>query len=228
MKNIFVALLLIAVFFSIASALPVTTATRISVTTIGTGAIPTATTKTAPFAEPTPTKSGNVTATADRSTGRVWMASAGDIVSPSQDVAEEIFRGTDTRATGTDRYETFVTVELPEAGYVRKGDGEVFVSVAIYNAAGNLVPLQGGGTSRLFGNPITHALDTGTGSTPNTRTFYLETRDVLPAGGIYYVKAGFRIRSDQGGIHALGGGTGSDLSKGVMLKKIILRPFYFG
>jgi len=227
MKKIAVFLLLSAVISTLAFAITVVSPT-VRTSVIGLGAIPTSTTKVAPFAEPTVTKSGNTTATADRNTGRVWMASAGDISSPSPDDALVIFKGFDTRANGSDKYEAYVTVELPEAGYVRKESGEIYVSVAIYDAAGNLVPIEEGGTPHLFGNPISFRPDPSPGSTPNTRTFSVMTSNVLPAGGIYYVKAGFKIRSNQGGIHALGGGTGSDALKGVMLKKIILRPFYFG
>ncbi len=226
MKNILVAILLTAVLFSMAVAIEgVTPVTRIPASTIGVGAIPTSTTRVAPFAAPTATPSGNVLASYDRNTGRVWMASVGDISSPSPDEVQIIFRGNNTRATGSDKYEAYVTVQLPEGGYVRKESGEIYVSVAIYDSAGTLVPLEGGGTPRLFGNPISFAAPSGS---PNTRVFRVMTSDVLPAGSIYYVKAGFKVRSNQGGIHALGGGMGSDLSKGVLIKEIKLVPFYFG
>jgi hypothetical protein len=150
------------------------------------------------------------------------MGAVGDISSPSPDEVQILFKGNTTRATGTDKYTINVVVDLPEDGYVRKGSGEIYIFAAIYNEAGAQIRLENDANQIKWGNPFSRPVTTG-----SQRAFFVTTKDVLPAGN-YYVKAGFIVRSDQGGIDALAGGTGSDATKGVKILRIGLAPFYFG
>jgi hypothetical protein len=188
---------------------------------------PTSTSRVPPFATPEIVKApgANVLASADRSTGRVWMGAVGDISSPSPDEVQILFKGNMTRATGTDKYTVDVLVDLPEDGYVRKGSGEIYIFAAIYNEAGAQIRLENDANQIKWGNPFSFPVNLP--ATGSQRALSITTKDVLPAGN-YYVKAGFIVRSNQGGIDALAGGTGSDATKGVKILRIGLAPFYFG
>ena len=195
-----------------------------SATLVGRTPYPTSTSRVPPFATPEIVRDPgvNVLASADRNTGRVWMGAVGDISSPSPDEVQILFKGNTTRATGTDKYTVNVVVDLPEDGYVRKGSGEIYIFAAIYDEAGAQIRLENDANQIKWGNPFSFPVTTG-----SQRAFFITTKNVLPAGN-YYVKAGFIVRSNQGGIDALAGGTGSDATKGVKILRIGLSPFYFG